>query len=1409
MQQTTRGPFTDATDTRRAALTTDDPNLYFFIASAVVSASTRRWAIDAVVAGPAGDAERRAIARTIRQLFPYVHDIDITLRQPETLEELGSADPRILAEWIGYLARQQGSEREIGNPETLPLCVQDGGLMYSGAGRMREPDRAAARAICRILSRWLGREVPLQEPQAPDPAVREERTSDERRRSFRRKTWKSPITVPVTPMAELTESSGFVAVEGEILRSEHRQVKSGKDLFVFDMTDRTSSVTVKMFAPAGSDAEDMTEMFAEGRSVRVAGEWLYDDFSREMVLRARQAEPATPRIREDNAPRKRIELHLHTQMSAMDGLTSVDSALRQAARWGHSAIAITDHGVVQAFPDAAALAHELGIKLILGMEAYITGGHVPAVLGANDAPLTQPCVVLDIETTGLTVSRDGITEIAAVLVEGGQITGRFQTFVNPGVPIPPTVVHLTGITDDMVRDAPDATEALRRFHEFAGGRALVAHNAGFDMGFLRRYGREAGAAFDQPVVDTLALARALYPTNRSHKLAALCKKLGVRLEGHHRAINDAEATAGLFRVMIEELRNRGVSRLDQVNAALSEGAVHAVQTFHATLLVRNPTGLRNLYRLISESHLHHLYRGKPHIPAELLAERREGLLVGSACEAGELYQAILRGEDRKRIDEIVSFYDYLEIQPLGNNEFMVCEGIVRGHADLIRINRRILELGRKHGKPVVATGDVHFLEPEDEVFRRILMHAQKFEDADNQAPLYLRTTDEMLAEFSYLSSEDREAVVIDNPNRLNELIESVDPLPPYKLYAPVIEGAQEDIVRMTHERARELYGDPLPPVVAARLKKELDAITRYNYSVLYLIAHKLAKKSLEDGYLVGSRGSIGSSLVGFMTGITEVNPLAPHYLCPKCRYSDFDVDVKRFACGTDLPDRVCPVCGAALEKNGYDIPFEVFLGFKGDKVPDIDLNFSGEYQAKAHEYTEVLLGKGNVFKAGTIGTIADKTAFGFVNGYLEEKGLTVTRAEIDRLVRGCTGVRRTTGQHPGGIVVIPAEYDVHEFTPVQRPADDSKSSVITTHFTFDQLHDRLVKLDILGHDDPTMLRMLQDLTGINPRTIPLDDPDTMRIFSSTETIGVDPEALGSSTGAIGIPEFGTQFVRQILDETRPTTMAELIRISGLSHGTDVWLGNAQELIAQGVTTLREAICTRDDIMNALIAMGVPAKMAFDTMESVRKGKGLKPEMEEAMREHDVPSWFIDSCKKIRYMFPKAHAAAYVMMGFRVAYYKVHHPEAYYAAYFTVRADEFDAGIMLGSVEEIRRSIAEITAAGKLNPREKSIVTILEVALEMNLRGIHFTPVDLYRSDATRFLVTPQGIRPPLTALPGLGAAAAHSIVAGREAGRFLSVEDMQKKTRVSKAVVEILDRYRCLGDLPASDQVSFFDALGL
>ena len=1224
---------------------------------------------------------------------------------------------------------------------------------------------------------------------------------------------------------ELTGESGLTVIQGEIFKLETKELKGGEMLLVsFAVTDYTSSILCKAFfryrprfARKGEAEEtpitdeerqavnDKVARIKVGMNVKVRGECLYDSYAREISVNVRDMVEAEKEEREDTAPEKRVELHMHTNMSTMDALTPAEDLIARAAKWGHPAVAVTDHGVLQSFP-AAFKAAKGKIKLIPGCEGYLVDDKA-IVAGADERPYDGPIVVLDFESTGLNTAKAKIIEVGAVKLVEGTVVETFEQLVDPGEMLPPKITEITGITDANLQGQPTAAEVLPKLLAFIGDAPIAAHNASFDANLMRSELKRLDLNWNGPVLDTLVYARKLYPKLKSYRLAALCKHLGVSLKNAHRAVHDAAATAQCLARMFDETRERypEMTTQRQLNATLQGGAIG--ESWHIILLAKNRTGLVNLNRLVSISHLEY-FRRTPHMPRDIIQQYRDGLILGSACEAGELFRACCRGEDMEKLKEIASFYDYLEIQPIGNNAFMLRNGEADSEEELRNLNRLIVRLGDELGKPVVATGDVHFMDPKDAIGRAIIQAGMKFDDADLQPPLYFRTTNEMLQEFAYLGPEKAREVVIENPRKIADMVEEIRLFPKHPkgedTFQPYWDFAEDMIQEMTWSTARELYGDPLPEIVEKRLTKELKSIVGYGYCTLYAIAQKLVSRSLEDGYLVGSRGSVGSSLVARMCGITEVNALPPHYRCTRCRQGFFDVDKSRYHVGVDLPDKDCPVCGQKLVKDGFDIPFEVFLGFEGDKVPDIDLNFSGEYQNRAHHYVEELFGHDHVFRAGTISGLADKTAYGYVLKYLEERGIQAGNAEKERLALECTGVKRTTGQHPGGMVVVPLEYEIYDFTAVQHPADDLESDFTTTHFDFNSMHDIPVKLDCLGHDDPTMLHELEILTGINFKDVPLDDPDVRSLFSSPEVLGVKSEDILCNTGTYGVPEFGTGFVRGMLEETKPHTMEELLRISGLSHGTDVWLGNAADLIASGTATLSECVCCRDDIMNYLIDKGVQPKLAFTTMESVRKGKGLKPEMEQAMIDQQVPDWFMDSCKKIKYMFPKGHAVAYVTMALRVAWFKVHQPLAYYCAYFTVRGDGFDATTMILSPDAARKKINEIRTMDKPTARDKDTATCLELVLEMNLRGIKFLPVDLYKSDVRRFLIEDGNIRCPFISLPGLGESVAVTIAEAREEGQFLSVEDLKKRGKAGSAVVDMLRAHGALDGLTETNQISMF-----
>ncbi len=1238
-----------------------------------------------------------------------------------------------------------------------------------------------------------------------------------------------------SPIEDIIGEIGEVVIRGKIISFDTREIKNERTILMFDVTDFTDTMTIKMFAHNEQVAE-IKEGIRPGAFVKIKGITTIDRFDNELTIGSLTGVKKIPDFtssRSDNSARKRVELHCHTKMSDMDGVSEAKDIVKCAYKWGHPAIAITDHGVVQAFPDAnhvwedlwkaeKAKRKEAGdaspdkqdfFKIIYGMEAYLVDDLQEIVTGERGQDFSAEFVVFDIETTGFSPVNNRIIEIGAVKVSGGGISDRFSSFVNPDVPIPFEIEKLTGINDSMVMGAPFIEEVLPEFLAFCKDAVLVAHNANFDMSFIKENALRQNIRRQFTYVDTVGIARILLPHQAKHTLDAVAKTMGVSLENHHRAVDDAEATAEIFVKFISLLKEAGADTLAKVNAMgdSSPDIIKRLPSYHAIILAENNLGRENLYRLVSESHLTY-YSKRPRVPKSFLMKHREGLILGSACEAGELYRAILDGKPESEIAQIVSFYDYLEIQPLGNNKFMIeSERIpsINSMEDIMDINRRIVALGEEFNKPVVATCDVHFLNPEDEVYRRIIMSGKGFADADNQAPLYLRTTEEMLEEFAYLGSDKAEEVVITNTNRIADRIDVMAPVRPDKC-PPVIPDSDKTLTDICYNRAHELYGEELPKIVKDRLEKELHSIITNGFAVMYIIAQKLVWKSVEDGYLVGSRGSVGSSLVAFMAGITEVNSLSAHYRCSNCFYYDFDSpEVKAFAgnAGCDMPDKNCPVCGKPLVKDGFDIPFETFLGFKGDKEPDIDLNFSGEYQSKAHKYTEVIFGSGQTYRAGTIATLADKTAFGYVKNYYEERGSRKRTCEINRIVGGCTGIRRSTGQHPGGIIVLPMGEDINSFTPVQHPANDMTTDIVTTHFDYHSIDHNLLKLDILGHDDPTMIRMLQDLTGIDPTQIPLDDPKVMSLFQNTSALGITPEQIdGCPVGSMGIPEFGTEFVIQMLLDTKPQCLSDLIRISGLGHGTDVWLGNAQTLILEGTATISSAICCRDDIMIYLINQGVDSALSFTIMESVRKGKGLKPEWEAAMKEKDVPDWYIWSCKKIKYMFPKAHAAAYVMMAWRIAYCKINYPLAYYAAFFSIRASAFSYEIMCQGQKHLESVMADYKRrSDTLSKKEQDSFKDMKIVQEMYARGYEFVPIDIFSAHSRNFQIVDGKLMPSLNSIDGLGERAADAIVEAAKDGAFLSKDDFRQRTKVSKTVIDLMDSLNLLGDLPESNQISLFD----
>ena len=1214
---------------------------------------------------------------------------------------------------------------------------------------------------------------------------------------------------------------GEVVIRGKILSVDTREIRNEKTIIIFSVTDFTDTIVLKIFA-GNDDVPELLKEISGGKFVRVKGVATIDKFDSELTIGSivgikKCADFTT--VRMDTSVEKRVELHCHTKMSDMDGVSDVKDIVKRAMKWGHKAIAITDHGDVQAFPDANhTVPSDSDFKVIYGVEAYLVDDLKGMVTDSQNQDLDADYVVFDLETTGFSPETNRIIEIGAVKVQNGKIVDKFSTFVNPQVPIPFRIEQLTSINDSMVIDAPVIADILPEFMKFCEGCVMVAHNADFDMSFIKKNCQRLDIPCKPTIVDTVALARVLLPNLNRFKLDTVAKALGVSLENHHRAVDDAGCTAEIFVKFIEMLRDRGMSTLDEVNA-MGTSSVQNVQkmpTYHAIILATCDQGRTNLYKLISLAHIKYYHR-RPRIPKSEFIRYRDGLLIGSACEAGELYRAILNGRPEEEISRLVNFYDYLEIQPLGNNAFLVRDedSPVASNDDLIEINKKIVRLGEQFHKPVVATCDVHFLDPEDEIYRRIIMAGQGFKDADEQAPLFLRTTEEMLKEFAYLGSEKAEEVVITNTNRIADMCEKISPVRPDKC-PPVIENSDQMLRDICYNKAHKMYGDPLPEIVQERLDRELNSIISNGYAVMYIIAQKLVWKSNEDGYLVGSRGSVGSSFVATMSGITEVNPLHAHYLCKHCQYSDFDSDlVKSFSgrSGCDMPDKLCPRCGKPLSKEGFDIPFETFLGFKGNKEPDIDLNFSGEYQSKAHKYTEVIFGEGQTFKAGTIGTLADKTAFGYVKNYYEERGVHKRNCEIDRIVLGCVGVRRTTGQHPGGIVVLPMGEQIYTFTPIQHPANDMTVDITTTHFDYHSIDHNLLKLDILGHDDPTMIRMLQDLTGVDPTQIPLDDKAVMSLFQDTSALGITPDDLvNCQLGALGIPEFGTDFAMGMLIDTQPKEFSDLVRIAGLSHGTDVWLGNAQTLIQEKKATISTAICTRDDIMIYLISMGLDSEESFKIMENVRKGIVAKgkcdkwPEWKQDMIDHNVPDWYIWSCEKIKYMFPKAHAAAYVMMAWRIAYCKVFYPLAYYAAYFSIRATAFSYELMCQGKEKLEGYMHEYEKRkDELSKKEQDTYKDMRLVQEMYARGFEFLPLDIYKSEPHHFQIVDGKLLPALNTIDGLGDNAAVAIAEAAKDGIFLSKDDFRERTKVSKTTIELMSDLGLFGDMPESNQLSLFD----
>ena len=1341
-----------------------------------------------------------------------------------------------IARRIAEIAGNRAAVSQTSDSEYVDMSGVDGNEFEHAASPMQGADAKIAEQP---------QKQPVQKAEPAQPPKKEFKKEGKKDfKSFRRQGRRSDnpdvlygydVEGEIVPMDQILDEMGEITIRGKVLSVEEREIRNEKTIVSFFITDFTDTMKCKMFCP-NEELPNIREGVKKGAFLLVRGLCAMDSFDKDLTISIKSLQKTKDFTvtRMDHSAKKRVELHCHTKMSDMDGVSDVIDIVKRAYKWGHPAIAITDHGVVQALADvfhtwqdlykgAKAEAEKEGkqldrqdfFKVICGCEIYLVDDLKNIVVNPKGQSLMDSFVVFDIETTGFSSVTNHIIEIGAVKVENGKIVDRFSTYVNPQEPIPYRITKLTTITDADVMDAPTIDQVLPEFFAFCEGCVLVAHNASFDTGFIKENARKLELPYAYTHVDTLAMARVLLPQLAKFTLDHVAKTVGVSLENHHRAVDDAEATAEIFEKFIPMLLEKGAHDLDAVNelGRTSTDYVRKTPSYHAIVLAKNDVGRVNLYKLISASHLQYFNR-RPKVPKSLILENREGLILGSACEAGELYRALLRGAPQAEIADIVNFYDYLEIQPNGNNAFMIDSDKsdhenIHSMEDIQEINKKICDLGEEFHKPVCATCDVHFLDPEDEVYRRIIMAGNGFKDADSQAPLYLRTTEEMLAEFEYLGSDKAREVVIDNTNLIADMVDSIDPVRPDKC-PPVIENSDQTLTDICYRRAHEIYGEVLPDIVEKRLEKELNSIISNGFAVMYIIAQKLVWKSVEDGYLVGSRGSVGSSFVANMAGITEVNSLSPHYYCKKCHYYDFDSpEVKAYAgkAGCDMPDKICPNCGEKLVKDGFDIPFETFLGFKGDKEPDIDLNFSGEYQSKAHKYTEVIFGYGQTFRAGTIGTLAEKTAYGYVMKYYEERGIHKRRCEIERIAEGCTGVRRSTGQHPGGIVVLPLGEEINSFTPVQHPANDMTTDIVTTHFDYHKIDHNLLKLDILGHDDPTMIRMLQDLTGIDPTKIPLDDKDVMSLFQNTDALGVKPEdILGCKLGSLGIPEFGTDFAMQMLIDTQPTSFSDLVRIAGLSHGTDVWLGNAQTLIEEGKATISTAICTRDDIMIYLMQMGVEAGLSFTIMESVRKGKGLKDEWIATMKEHNVPDWYIWSCKKIKYMFPKAHAAAYVMMAWRIAYCKVNYPLAYYAAFYSIRADCFSYELMCQGKEHLEAVLADYNRRkDELSKKEQDSIRDLRIVQEMYARGFEFMPIDIYKAHSRLFQIIDGKIMPSLGSIDGMGDKAAEAMMEAAKDGPFLSRDDLRSRSKAPQNVIDKMGELGLLGSLPQSNQLSLFD----
>ncbi len=1209
-----------------------------------------------------------------------------------------------------------------------------------------------------------------------------------------------------------------IVIAGSVLNVEDRDTKSGKKLLIFDLYDGTSAVTIKIFSTPEFYEDNLKNLVKKGNGVIVGGKVIYDNFSNELTVMASEidAHEIVRTVRVDNRAEKRVELHCHTKMSKMDGIASSKDLINRAKEYGHKALAITDHGVVQAFPDACDAAEKAGVKLLYGVETYIVDDLETIVKNSKNQNINSEYVIFDIETTGFHNRTCKIIEIGAVKFSNGEVTDKFSALINPLEKLPQEIIELTKITDDMLENEPTIDVVLPKFIEFIQGTTLVAHNANFDVNFINKNYKDLfNEDLDLSYIDTVTMSQLLITKIKNYKLNTISAFLGISLDNHHRAVDDAEACASIFKYLLEEIDKLNKDNENDINIQTFDELNNYACNFldkkrlrssHAIIFAKNYTGLRNLYELISKAHIDYFYR-TPRIPKSVLNEFREGLILGSACEAGELYKAILENRPFNTYKPILDYYDYYEVQPLGNNQFLIDNGVCT-ETELIEINKEIIELGDRQKKLVVATGDVHFLDKEDNIYRSIILDAEKFKDADRFIPLYYRTTEEMLEEFSYLDEEKAFEIVVTNTNKVADLCEDILPVPK-GTFPPLMPKADEELTEIVYNKAHKVYGNPLPEIVEKRIKRELDSIIKNGFSVMYIIAQKLVWKSLEDGYLVGSRGSVGSSFVATMSDITEVNPLQPHYFCEKCQYTDFDSDIVKEYLGTsgcDMPDKKCPNCETMLKKDGHDIPFETFLGFDGDKEPDIDLNFSGEYQARAHAYTEELFGTGFVFKAGTIGTLADKTAFAYVAKYFEKREKPTRNAEISVFKDKLTGIRKSSGQHPGGLMVVPSDNSIFNFCPVQRPANDMKSNVVTTHFDYHSISGRLLKLDILGHDVPTILRRLQDLTNVDPTTIDIGDKKIMKLFVSPEPMGVTCDDIKCNTGSLGLPEFGTNFVRKMVLDTKPSTFSELVRISGLSHGTDVWLNNGQDLVNNGIATLKEIIPTRDDIMVYLILHGVDNLESFVIMEGVRKGKGLKPEQEETMRKHGVPEWYIDSCKKIKYMFPKGHAVAYVMMTVRIAFYKLYYPEAFYTATLSEKYDDVDYATMCTGKEQALKTMESLRALGNdMSKTDADKITALELIYEMYARDIEFMPIDIYKALPTKFLLLDGKLMPPLCTISGLGENAGETLVQAREEAEFETIDDFRERTKISKTVIDNMKELGLFNGIPESKQVSLFE----